>query len=1510
MANVGSTTLSTPGSPGIGKSHAVVVGINYAQQNWRLRNAINDARKLADILTTEPHHYTVRSLYEEEATRQGVLSVVDSFNLCADDRLLFYFAGHGIAEDPDLNDEIEQVEGYLLPFDSTPQDPSTWLKMADIREKLAAFPCRHMLVILDCCFAGLIRGASTRDVGTPPRLYQERYKLYMRSRARQLLTSAGSSQKASDIAGSVLGQLGDRGDQGGHSPFARALFEGLSGKAEWRIAGQPSQGVITAQALGLYLRNIVEGWSYVTGRPQTPLLAPLTPEDVQDEGQYIFFLPGFDPQKLQSAPAFDLAHNPYRGFAPFTPEDATRGFFFTDPALVAKLEEHITRQPLTVVTGASGTGKSSLIYAGLVPRLRTRSGEKWEIPTPVLPGTAPIRALDNLKLMLDMQHPQSMTLGEKLAVWSQAHPGSKLLLVFDQLETLVTKCTNEQRARFLQELADALQAHRDHDFLHVALVMRSDCLPSITGEGTPLAALCPPANISTWRFHVPAVTPDLIKEAITGPAANSWLVLDPEDTLVKRLVADVGDLTGALPWLSYTLKQLYEKCWELNTPRVLTLDGYEALQYKSLKGVPALVCRQADRVAEELARAAKGAQADGLPGDPVADPLRRIMLRLVSLDSGERAPRRARLVEVDYEADEEMRAVVEKLVAARLVTIGRSSELGSYIEPAHPALVQQWEPVGGWLASAQEVLPLGLQAELSESGVEWVEAVPARPVGLLWTDNPYLPQVVQAQSRESPRFSRLENEFVQASSARKRHNQRVRRFLVTMLAVLTVLAIAAAGVAVAQRAEAIANFNRSEAQRLGGEASLLLTSSDDADAQLVALLSLRSLKREYTASGDTALQEATELPYPRLFKGHTGYDVLHLSISPDSRYMLTGSTDKTAVLWDVQSATQLFTLTGHLDQVTGTAFSPDGKYAITGSDDNTARLWDVSTGKEVRLFGGPPSALDGEKANEIFGGYRWARTSSVAFSPDGKHLLLAGVDRRLHLWDSETGQEIPRFADVNFDTSFFSSVDFSPDGKLVAVAGAGGKTWLLDMDSGEQFALFITESVAGAIFTSDGKYLLTSNWAQDGSRVRVWDVASKEELPSFTGHRDQIWAVAVSPDSRYVAQTSFERTIIWDLQGQSREQAQVLTSQKSSILSAAFSPDGKKLYTGGYEVIMEWDLDSQGMLPRFHQPSNSLGCAAISPDGRSALTSGLGDERVRLWDATVNPGRLVRTFDTTSYVNEIAFSPDGRYVAGGSKDTNSRLWDSATGQLVHTLAHTDTLGTHALFFLPGGKSLLTIGHSGVAQQWDVSNGSLLASVQLDGAQAGYYCHDSALSPGGEYIVTSNCCGPVSMWERQTGHEVRQFEGHSDAVRAVAFSPDGKQLATGSADRTARLWDVQTGSQLWQLNGHTDYVQAIAFSHDGRYVLTGSDDATARLWDTQTGGEVRRFATNGEPVRSVAFTPDDRYVLVGAGDGVARLWPVDPQEMVRYLCSEIFRDLTDPERRQYGIPETDPTCPKP
>ncbi|WP_418904166.1 caspase family protein [Moorena producens] len=1491
---------------------AFIIGINnYTNGISPLNTAVNDAKKLVEILR-EKHDYKVWVCLDEVAT----LSNFNKFlfhtlpeQVTENDRLLFYFAGHGVA----LNGD-DGPAGYLIPQDAKLGDTNSYLPMTLLHDALSQLPCRHFLGILDCCFAGAFKWSSTRDLLTSPEvIHQERYDRFIRDPAWQIITSSASDQKALDnfYLDSERGQLGN------HSPFAAALLNALEGGADTYPPATngkpPGDGVITATELYLYLRDRVEIPTEKCRIRQTPGIWCL---NKHDKGEYIFLSPGHE-LNLPPAPPLDLSQNPYRGLNSF--DEKYSSLFFGRTLLVEKLQDFVKANPLTVVLGASGSGKSSLVKAGLIPKLRQDNTEKWCILPPIRPGETPLQGLNNVlcnaKLpRVERQNPEQ-NLAMSIDVWAKNNPNSKLLLFIDQSEEIITLCQNlDERQGFFEQILTAINAHGDK--LRVVLTLRSDFEPQITDVGLKWAPevlnqLGTTVLINLWqsgRFIVPAMTRGELREAIEKPAQARVMYFQPHD-LVEKLIDEVADMPGALPLLSFALSELFLKYLRRQREaqyRGITIDrALTQADYLELGGVMRSLTQRADEEYQALVHE-----------NPAYDQvIRHVMLRMVALTGGELARRRVPLSELEYppQKNDLVKEVIERFSTARLLVKGLDSEGNPDVEPAHDALVRGWQRLLEWKQKEEENLLL--QRRLTPAAQEWESQKKAK---FLWNANPRLDLLKKVLNSENNWFNQVEAEFVQRSVRRKSFN--TSRNWVVAIAVMLGLGtglVLSTYFSLQSRKQAINSDFLAQAANIKYSLSVKPTTEELIQAiESTAKIQdyQKSLQPKVINEVHSSLLAALDKVRERnRLQGHT--DIVNdIAFSPDGKQILSGSDDNTVRLWDTETGQALHTFIGHTSSVTAIAFSPDGKQILSGSNDHTVRLWDTETGQALHTLEGH---IDGVSAiafspdgKQILSGSKdntmrlWdtetgllihtlqGHTSSVtviAFSPDGKQILSGSWDRNMRLWDTETG--LPLHPLEGYRDSV-TDIAFSPDGKQILSGSNDGPVRLRDTESGQLIHTLEghMDGVSAIAFSRDGKQILSG---YGDKTVRLWDTNSGQLIHQLEGHTSSVTAIAFSPDGKQILSGSEDNTIrLWDTE--TGLLIHTLQGHTSWVTDIAFSRDGKQILSGSHDnTVRLWDTESGLTLHTLQGHTRDVTEIAFSPDGKQIL-SGSWDNTVRLWDTETGlPLHPLEGYRDS--VTDIAFSPDGKQILSGSNDGPVRLRDTESGQLIHTLeGHMD--GVSAIAFSRDGKQILSGYGDKTVRLWDTNSGQLIH--QLEGHTSSVTA--IAFSPDGKQILSSSDDNTVRLWDTETGLLIHTLEGHTSAVYAIGFSPDGKQILSGSHDGTVRLWDTESGQLIHTFEGYTSWVNDIAFSPDGKQILSGSYDGTVRLWDTETGQLIHTLQGHIDGVYDIAFSPDGKQILSGSKDNTMRLWDTETGQLIHTLeghTDDVYDIAFSPDGKQ-------------
>jgi WD40 repeat protein len=431
----------------------------------------------------------------------------------------------------------------------------------------------------------------------------------------------------------------------------------------------------------------------------------------------------------------------------------------------------------------------------------------------------------------------------------------------------------------------------------------------------------------------------------------------------------------------------------------------------------------------------------------------------------------------------------------------------------------------------------------------------------------------------------------------------------------------------------------------------------------------------------------------RRFEGHTS-GVSSVAVSPCGRFILTGSWDNSARIWDKETGTERGRLEGHSDGITAVSFSSDCSMALTASRDKTARLWDVTSRKEVRRFSGHGDTV-----------------SAASISSNGKHVYTAS-ERIAYSWSAQNGNLTGSFKG---NSALVSGVAFSPDGRFILIGSWDDSTRLLDAAGGIQIRQLQghTDDVRAVAFSPDGRFLLT------GSRdrtARLWNAVSGKELYRFKGHAEGVRPVSFSPDGRLVLTGSDDGMArIWEAVAPHAETGR-LGPHPGRVVSAVFSPDGKSVLTASTMTLFLWNKESSQEIRNFKGHTDAVNSAVFSPDGRFALSSSW-DRTARIWDVK-NGDEILRLEGHGDGLYATVFSPDGRFIATGSQDNTARLWDAGSGRELRIFkGHRSRVVEVA--FSPDGRFILTASEDQTARLWDVSTGEELCKIIIfrDGSWA-------------------------------------------------------------------------------------------------------------------------------------------------------------------------------------------------
>mgnify|MGYP000545085843 CR=1 FL=1 len=1135
---------------------------------------------------------------------------------------------------------------------------------------------------------------------------------------------------------------------------------------------------------------------------------------------------------------------PYKGLAAYQPEDA--GSFFGREALIDQLVRRLQLGRVLVVGGPSGSGKSSLVRAGLIPALAAGAltgSETWRVAL-FTPGRDPLVELHyRIAATLPSGRPPIAvedllarpTLARHLGETKESQ--TPLLLCIDQFEELFTLAAESERNSFISALS-AMTDPADSK-VRVVIAVRADFYAACAQ--VPWLAEC----ISGNQVLVGPMSRSELRRAISEPARRAGLYV--ERNLIEAIIDEAGDEAGSLPLLAHALVET----WLRRQGNRLTLEGF----------------REAGGVAGAISQTADVTYQDKF-GPSERSATKRLFLRLVT--PGEGTPDTRRILaraEIGHDAEPEvMQRVVAQLTEARLLTVDDRT-----VQIAHEALLRTWPRLRGWIEESRD--DLRMRQRIARAATEWKAA--GRDPDLLYRGTPLL--TAQEWLARSPDLvGELEATFLEASAIakaeqealvaeRERRRRRGRRFGIAALTALAAGASTASVVAIvalqqARENEEIAETARGVAlERFAGALGAAAHGRIETDPLLALSLAAEAVARAGPAAPGFDAR-ASMIEARRTLSGRGPFllgspisvgDAMSIAMSPEGTLLAAGRRDGTIILVDTAMRRPIGPiLKGHEGGVQDLAFTPDGDGLVSAGDDGVVHFWTVADG----LAGEDRSLL---QAGDVIWGVR--------FDPQGETLATAGEDGTVRLW--ELGDEAALRAPLIDRVGDFLSVAFAPDGGGLIAGNGEGEIFGWSLPSAAPLFKPIhgahTSDVWKLEFSPQGDRFATAS--SDATSMVVEYPSGRIIGRAFAGAAG-INDVAFTPSGEILVGGGSDGALhLWDL-SHDRLLNTTASGHSQPIVDVELSQDGRLVATlGRDQLIRLWTMGrAYPLAEEFWVAGQAAKGLAISPDG-NRLAAGDNAGLIEVWqvDSDSAPQRLT---GHSHQVWAVTFSPDGTLLASGDRSGEIRLWDLATGVLRWSRA-ADQGSIWSVIFFDDGRRLATVSDSGV-QLWAAADGTAEGTLGQSGAQL----TRGTLSPAGTDLAVARTDGRVLLWDLESRTLKGEIDAGSGVIWSVAFSPDGTRLATASSDEVVMLWDLPEKIRLATMTGHSGGATDLAFLADGVTLVVTDRKGGLHVWDTPTARRLapRQVGHQGTSWR-VDVHPDGQRFATAGDDGAVRLW---------------------------------------
>ena len=1402
---------------------ALVVGINiysYERLN-NLKAPARDAEAVAQLLEKYGDFKVTRlpavKDKENDTIKVGKKSAVSVKKLreaivqlflppsSPPDTALLYFSGHGLRE------ELGISEGFLASSNVNPDLNSWGVSLKWLREVLQKSEVKQQIIILDCCYSGELLNFTEADPGD-------------RGKGRDRCFFAAS--RPFEVAYEEIDNQ--------HSVFTNALITGL----------EPLQDKWVTNYTLVDLLN-QEHHSF----PQRPIFA--------NSGEPINLTRRWT-AAVQNSPQPRQTICPYKGLRYFDCIEEDAKYFYGRTALIDELLEKVRSGNFLAVLGASGSGKSSVVRAGLLYQLklgrRLSDSEKWLIKI-FQPGEHPLQSLALAFLdpeLSSIERASQLAIAEELItkgadglrqlvtsfVTDDTH---RLVLVIDQFEEAFTLCKDDlKRQEFFECLLWALPQCGDK--LCLVLTMRSDFFGKCTEQEYCGLAQQIQQNLVT----VTPMTRDELEQAIIKPVKQVELEIEPE--LVKQMLVDVANAPGILPLLQDTLTEL----WKKRTDNCLQLKTYS-----QLGGVMGNLRQRATAVYESFSLEEKAT-------------CKHIFLALTQLGEGTEDTRRLCFQEdlVNKRYSEELinrviqRLADEKLIiTSEIVAKGGASERFAVVDVAHEALIRHWLTLRLWLEEDRNKLRLQRQIEQAsrlwrQSGekadflLQGVRLAEAEDIYIKYTDE--LSDDVQ--------------NFIEACLAERQQQQiqEKRRFkraqrAVFALSVLGIAAFSFAGLAYLQGRSA----KLREIQALNSSSTANLLSNKQLESLIASVKAAKQLKQVIAVPEDIKTETVNKLQeviakiqeYNRL-EGHNGA-IYSVKFSHDGKMIASAGADKTVKIWR-HDGKLLRTLKGHKATVHMAVFSPNSKTIASASADKTVKLWRVSDGKLLKT-------LKGHNRN-IF---------SLSWSTQDNIVASGSMDGNIKIWKANDGKLLNT---IKAHEAPITSVSFSPDGETL-ISGSHDKSIKLWNVSDGKYLREINghkDIITKVYFSTDGKKIFSGSTDKS---IKLWNVNDGKLIKEIKRHTDAIEHIAFSPDGQIIASAIKDRSI--KILSSNGIQLEALQGHTDSVNSISFNPKNQTLASASVDgTIRIWKIQSYKTKILLGH-SQDVYDVSWNPNGSMIASADIGG-KIKLWR---HNGNFIKNITGSgSPVYSISFAPDGNTIASAHADKTVRIWRISDSELLRKISgHNDIIGT--VRFSHDGTTIATASRDKTVKIWSNINGKLIYTINAHKAAI----HRISFNPSDNHtIISGSEDGTIKVWNYRDGSFIKSISAKVSPVIDLSLSPNGKIIASSHFDKTVKLWNFNKSKLITTLTGHPSIVYRSTFSPNGQMIASSSSDKRVKLW--HIGGRLLKILpehSNG--VTSLSFSPDSKTLISGSLDTTVRLWEIDAEQVKTLKGDSLIMD---------------------